>query len=602
MQVIVCGLGRTGYRIFSLLRQQGIEVVGISDRPFPRDPSKIVVGDPRTATTLIRAGVRQARTLIISSSKESVNLAILMQARLLNPKIFVINRLFNSKLGDRLDQTLPYHTSLSVSKLAAPVFTFAALGSKAIGQLELSGRIWPIHEEFIHRRHPWRGRSLYDLWRDRSMMLIYYVPNQAYIDQRAYSEDYPSVSQLTASAEGGDSYGELGGSPGDSNTLLIPRKADLVGAVRARQSLEPGDRLIVATHPKTNRVRYGLQRQWTKFLAGLRSFQSSGEPAFAAIIALIGAIFISVSIYISTTDSSPVDALYFAVGMITGAGGKEKVAEQSPALVKIFTAVMMLTGAAIIGVCYALLNDYILGSRFRRLLTVAQMPTRDHFIVCGLGSLGVRIAQELKRAGYEVLVLEKNPNNRFLSIIRALKIPVVTEDASLPAALEAVNISHAAGLLAVTSDDTTNLEIVLSARTLAPKLSTTMRSEDPHFALMAQQVFDLESVLSPVELAAPSFAATALGGKILGNGLTSDTLWIALGTLITPRHILYGKTVSVAAQSSDFVPLYLVRGNQEIPRILLLNTKLRDGDVLHLSVPANKLAQLWQVTPHPFKN
>ena len=618
VQVIVCGLGRTGYRIFSLLRQQGIAVSGISDRPFPRDSSTIVVGDPCTATTLIRAGIRQARTLVIASSKESDNLAILMQARLLNPKIFVINRLFNSKLGDRLDQTLPYHASLSVSKLAAPVFTFSALGSKAIGQLELSGRTWPIHEEFIHRRHPWRGRSLYDLWVDRDTMLIYYLPNQTYVNESAYSESYPSVPQLATPAESTESYGELDGSgdhaadpPGDdsagnfvgeSHRLVLPRKMDLVGAVLARQSLEPGDRIIVATHPKTNRVRYGLQRQWTKFLAGVRSFQSAGEPAVAAITALTVAIVVSISVYVGTTDSSPVDALYFAVGMITGAGGEEKVAEQSPELVKIFTAVMMLIGAAIIGICYALLNDYILGSRFRRLLTVAQMPTRDHFIVCGLGSLGVRIAQELHRSGYEVLVLDRNPNNRFLNIIRALKIPVVTEDASLPATLEAANIAHAAGLLAVTSDDTTNLEIVLSARTLAPKLSTTMRSEDPHFALMSQQVFDLDSVLSPVELAAPSFAATALGGKILGNGLTSDTLWVALGTLITPRHILHGKIVSEAAQSSDFVPLYLVRGNQEIRRILLLNARLRDGDVLHLSIPASKLAQLWQVTPHPFKH
>ena len=188
-----------------------------------------------------------------------------MQARLLNPKIFVINRLFNSKLGDRLDQTLPYPASLSVSKLAAPVFTFSALGSKAIGQLELSGRTWPIHEEFIHRRHPWRGRSLYDLWVDRDTMLVYYLPNQTYVNESAYSESYPSVPQLATPAESTESYGELDGSgdhaadpPGDdsagnfvgeSHRLVLPRKMDLVGAVLARQSLEPGDRIIVATLP-----------------------------------------------------------------------------------------------------------------------------------------------------------------------------------------------------------------------------------------------------------------------------------------------------------------------------------------------------------------
>lgn len=35
MKIIVTSLGRTGYKIFTLLRQQGIEVIGIGDRPSP---------------------------------------------------------------------------------------------------------------------------------------------------------------------------------------------------------------------------------------------------------------------------------------------------------------------------------------------------------------------------------------------------------------------------------------------------------------------------------------------------------------------------------------------------------------------------------------
>ena len=244
VQVIVCGLGRTGYRIFSLLRQQGIEVSGISDRPLPTDTQRIVMGDPRAATTLIRAGVSQARTLIIASSKESENLAILMQARLLNPKIFVINRLFNAQLGERLDQTLPYHSSLSVSTLAAPIFTFAAMGSKAIGQLTLSGRTWPIHEEFIHQRHPWRGRLLREIWGEDDKMLIYYFPVQLTPPDQAPTGEAiaPSAPPEDSPPEAyGDVYGDdapipeedFGGGSVMTECPLPPRKADLVGAVLA---------------------------------------------------------------------------------------------------------------------------------------------------------------------------------------------------------------------------------------------------------------------------------------------------------------------------------------------------------------------------------
>ena len=129
-KIIVCGLGNTGYRVFSLLKQQGTQVVGISDRPMPGDG--IIFGDLRSAATLISAGIYDASALLLVTSDDALNLAILTQARILNPRIRIINRLYNHRLGDRLDQTLDYHVSLSVSALAGPIFAFAALGNNAI--------------------------------------------------------------------------------------------------------------------------------------------------------------------------------------------------------------------------------------------------------------------------------------------------------------------------------------------------------------------------------------------------------------------------------------------------------------------------------------
>ena len=115
-RIIVCGLGNTGYRVFSLLRQQGVHVVGISTHP--RQEENIVVGDLRSPDTLIRAGIHDASALLLMSSDDALNLAILTQARVLNPTIRIINRLLNARLGHRLDQTLAYHVSMSVSALS----------------------------------------------------------------------------------------------------------------------------------------------------------------------------------------------------------------------------------------------------------------------------------------------------------------------------------------------------------------------------------------------------------------------------------------------------------------------------------------------------
>jgi Trk K+ transport system NAD-binding subunit len=100
-RIIVCGLGDTGYKIFCLLRQQGAFVVGVNETPIKGEGSDLVVGNLRSASTLLAAGIQTAQTLVLAGSDESTNLAILMQAQILNPKIRIINRLFNTNLGDR---------------------------------------------------------------------------------------------------------------------------------------------------------------------------------------------------------------------------------------------------------------------------------------------------------------------------------------------------------------------------------------------------------------------------------------------------------------------------------------------------------------------
>ncbi|NES20583.1 MAG: potassium channel protein [Symploca sp. SIO3E6] len=553
-RIIVCGLGLTGYKIFCLLRQQGATVVGISDRPLPHIGDSIIVGNLRTPSTLLAAGIQEAHTLVISTHDDALNLAILTQARVLNPQIRIINRLFNHTLGERLDQTLPHHVSLSVSALAAPVFAFAALGSQAIGKLELFNQTWPIYEELIDGDHPWLGRHVSDLWESRSRMLIYYLP----------------------------AHGQL----------------DLISAVVQGKQLQLGDRLIIGTQPKIRNHRRSWLRKLLKVLTNLRQFQRHGQSMLMVTLILLLTIMAATVTYVCVNlNTSIVDALYFSVGMITGAGGQEEVAEQSPDSIKVFTAIMMLVGAGVIGICYALLNDFILGTRFNQFWDAARVPSGHHYIVCGLGGIGIQIVHQLHNLGYEVVVIERDPNNRFLATARSVGVPVILEDASLSTSLKAANVHTAQAMLAVTSSDMTNVEITLSAKALAAKLPVVVRNQDPEFALTAKQVFNFAMVLSPTELATPSFAAAALGGRILGNGITGNTLWVALATLITPRHPFCGRQVKEAAMSADFVPLYIETHGCMIHGWELLDSCLKTGDVLYLTVPATGLEQLWRINP-----
>ena len=551
-KIIICGLGRTGSKIYSLLKQQGAEVVAISHNNANVPSSRqIIVGDPRDNVTLIKAGIRQAQTLVLVHDDDALNLAILTQARVLNPQIRIINRLLNHALGDRLDLTLPNHFTMSVAALSSPLFTFAALGNKAIGQLQLFNRTWPINEEIIDRDHPWLGKKLEDLWVDRDRMLIYYLP--------------------------------------------VAGEMDLVSAIVNNKSLSLGDRVIVGNKPQVVTKRRTWKKKLSKAILNLPRYQHYARPVTLVSLALLAVIFVATVIYVSVNlQTSIADALYFSVGMITGAGGKEEVAEGAADYIKVFTAVMMIVGAGVIGICYALINDFVLGSRFRQTIDAARIPQRNHHIICGLGGLGIQVACQLFDQGYEVVVIESDPNNRYIRAARAKGIPVIIEDASMSSSLKAVNVKRAASLIAVTNRDTTNLEISLTAKALAPYLKTVVRSGDPQFAQSMQEVFKFDHVLSPVELATYSFAAAALGGRILGNGMTQDLLWVALGTMITPNHAFYQQTVRAAAIKSDFVPLYLERKSQTFHGWQLLETRLRSQDVLYLTMPASGLDRLWQ--------
>ena len=548
-QIIVCGLSRTGRRIFRLLQQQGAAVVGINDSPVPGENKDIIVGELRSEKTLIEAGIKEAETLVIANNDDALNLAILAMARLLNPQLKIVNRLFNQTLGERLDRTLGEHLTMSVSAISAPIFAFASLGNKAIGQLSLFDRTWPVTEEIITPNHPWLGKKLKELWDNSSQMWMYYYPCQG--------------------------------------------RHNVVESVLKGERFKVGDRIIFAHPPSEGNRNRDRIKKLSRAIGNLERYRPYISPVILINLALLAIIALATLTYVCfDLNTSVVDALYFSIGMITGAGGQEQVAETAPNSVKIFTSIMMVIGPGVIGLCYALTNDFILGSRIKQFWDAARVPNRNHYVVCGLGTIGLKIVGQLHDQGYEVVVIEPDSNNRFLKTVRGMGIPVIVDDASFAGALTGANIARADCLIAVTSKDTINVEIALTAKGLAPKLRVVLRVQDAQLARSMQEVFNFDRVLCPLQIATPSFAAAALGGKVLGNGITKDLLWVSLATTIASDHPFYNCLVKNAAIESDSVPLFLERGKKKIRGRDLLETQLNSGDILYLTLPATNLDRL----------
>ncbi len=132
--VIVCGLGRVGYRIVSRLAASGYRVVVI-EQDFTGEfvnrtiehGIPVVGGDARENSTLQKARITRARAVIACIDGDLVNLEIVLAAKRLNPTVQVILRAFNEDFDEGFEQEFGAHTAFSASKLAAPTYAGAAL-------------------------------------------------------------------------------------------------------------------------------------------------------------------------------------------------------------------------------------------------------------------------------------------------------------------------------------------------------------------------------------------------------------------------------------------------------------------------------------------
>jgi len=106
-----------------------------------------------------------------------------------------------------------------------------------------------------------------------------------------------------------------------------------------------------------------------------------------------------------------------------------------------------------------------------------------------------------------------NPAIDTFEAVQKMGIPVIQDDASRIAALEAANIKHARTIILATQNDSLNLQIALKARSLNPNIQVVVRIFDEEFAHALQEQFGFIAV-SATEMAAPVFAAAAAGADV----------------------------------------------------------------------------------------
>ena len=463
----------------------------------------VIAGRGPDETTLLAAGVQQASALALTMDDDSAVTQAALLAQGLNPRLRLVLRIFNTTLGQRLEHLLNRAraggsaTALSASDTAAP-----ALVSSAV----------PDRNQVI----PINGGT------------------------------FSVLEQPVGAARGADVV----------LALLGPRTDEAVGSGDAPlHVLLPSAGQVAATDAARTRAVLRLRHdpdepapptpRFPRFPVGAL-FSRRLRLAALGLGALIATL--SVATWLDTGDSPPL-SLYLVLMDVFGLGDP---ALGAPLARKVLQLAAAFTGMMIMPLVLALVLENLGALSSSSRLSRPLRTTTDHIVVVGLGKVGTRVMERLADLRVPVVAVERDPDAPGLARARARRVPVVIGEISQSAVYRSARIARCQTLMALTSNDSVNLEAVLYARERRPDLRVVLRLFDDAFAGTVYRALRASYPQAPTRsrsvsyLAAPAFAAAMMGRQVLAAIPVERQMLLVAAVRVRDRAALEEVTVGEA--------------------------------------------------------
>ncbi|BBX61339.1 hypothetical protein MSAS_05130 [Mycobacterium saskatchewanense] len=509
-----------------------------------------------TAADLLGAGVHRARAVVCAGPNDAVNLEIALLAREYSPNVRVVARLANDVLREAVTAVNGPGAILDVADLATPSIVEAVLSRNAhqFGTAGIEFVVWGSEA-------PYDG-TLREIYADLAPVAVVHGKNSP-------------------------APGEVVPCPGRDLRVYTGDWTSMIGA---KDELEA--RGIILPPATATRSRHSRMR---RVVDAARAMRDDVNPmlfpslAFALLLTL-GATAV-VRFGYQHPRMSWIDALYFASETVTTVGyGDFSFAQQSTFL-RLFAVAVMFGGVIITALPVAFLADLLLSRRFVQTAGLRRARhMRDHVVVVGLGSVGIRVVSDLVAAGYDVLVIEQDENNRFLPTAAELDVPVIFGDSTMRQTLESARVDRARGVAVVTHDDMENIEtgIVLSEILGSDtKVPIVMRVQGRALGAAVNARFGFENVRSIVDLAAPWFIGAAMGLQVLGTFWVGQRSFMVGGMVVAAGSELDGLRMVELSTQTRVIAITRPEGPIRLrPR---RDARLEAGDTVYLIGPYREL-------------
>ncbi|MFQ5650494.1 MAG: potassium channel family protein [bacterium] len=209
------------------------------------------------------------------------------------------------------------------------------------------------------------------------------------------------------------------------------------------------------------------------------------------------------------------EALYMTIITLSTVGFQEvrPLSEAGRA----FTLVLIVVGFGTVGYALGNLSAFFLEGQLKELVRARKMEKilqtiKDHIIICGYGSEGRHAAEELRRSGAAVVIIERAP-----ALVEKLQNEgklVVLGDATDDDVLLKAGVTKAKALIAAVHEDSQNVFVTLTARGFNPNLILVAKAADE--ATVAKLLrAGATKVISSAEIGGRRMASVLLRPKVV---------------------------------------------------------------------------------------
>ncbi len=176
---------------------------------------------------------------------------------------------------------------------------------------------------------------------------------------------------------------------------------------------------------------------------------------------------------------------------------------------------------------------------------------RNHVIVLGVGHVGLRVARTLVGMGFDVVGIDQKLKPEVDAELTGLGVPLIIMDGRNPQALEKAGLSNAQAVVACTSSDQINLEVIMRVRDMNPNVRIVARMWDETYTKQMKQFMGVAAVHSASELAAPSFAGAAVGIDLTQTLHINGIDYSMIRLQVEPGSFLDSGTVGQLQEAND---------------------------------------------------